>query len=249
MPHYSDPLLSAIWPAKYVIPVGIAPVTVDPEIIAQVKMIDFVGYAPNLFYGKRHRNQVPPEQAASAGKRNTTFRPNEPKFRSEKERDAMFRKFRSDSGAAGVDNQALSTLGMPDYYRKVEIKYSRFGVEDFDFAFYNQTRFGGLETHIANSYANALLQLMFFTEPLRAIMKHHMVGSCKKEFCLSCELGFLMRMLEDANGLNCHASNFLRAFATIPQGNLDFQSIKTMTVFAIRLRTIILYAKNASTQT
>lgn len=86
--------------------------------------------------------------------------------------------------------------------------------------FYNKTQFGGLETHIANSYCNALLQVLFFTPLLRTLAKAHIGQMCPRENCLTCELGFLFRMLEDSNGQNCQARNFLRAFSTIPQGLL-----------------------------
>ena len=51
---------------------------------------------------------------------------------------------------------------IPKVYRKVEIEYSKFGVEDFDFGFYNRTPFSGLETHILNSYTNPLVQVMHY---------------------------------------------------------------------------------------
>lgn len=79
-------------------------------------------------------------------------------------------------------------------------------------------RYGGLESHIKNSYLNTLLQMLFFIWPLRELAKTHIRHSCTREPCLSCELGFLFRMLECCEGVNCQASNFLRAFGLIPQG-------------------------------
>ncbi|TKY88917.1 hypothetical protein EX895_002158 [Sporisorium graminicola] len=101
---------------------------------------------------------------------------------------------------------------MPSYYRLKTIQYSRFGVEDFDFGFYNKTQYSGLETHIQNSYANSYLQALHYLPPFRETAKAHILQNCPRENCLLCEAGFLFRMLEDAKGANCQASNFLRAF-------------------------------------
>ncbi|CDR99940.1 hypothetical protein [Sporisorium scitamineum] len=101
---------------------------------------------------------------------------------------------------------------MPSYYRIKTIQYSKFGVEDFDFDFYNKTQYSGLETHIQNSYANSYLQALHYLPPFRETAKAHILQNCPRENCLLCEAGFLFRMLEDARGANCQASNFLRAF-------------------------------------
>lgn len=60
----------------------------------------------------------------------------------------------------------LSTKGfgqnwLPKVYRRVEIKQSQWKTkfEEFDFSYYNKTRFAGLENDIVNSYCNALLQV------------------------------------------------------------------------------------------
>ncbi|ELU44832.1 cell division control protein 45 [Rhizoctonia solani AG-1 IA] len=98
--------------------------------------------------------------------------------------------------------------------------YSKFGVEDFDF--------GGLETHIVNSYTNALLQALHYVHSVRRVAQSHITTPCQTEHCLLCEFGFLTRMLEDAKGVNCQASNFCKTIPKIQQagalGVVDYQA-------------------------
>lgn len=42
---------------------------------------------------------------------------------------------------------------------QVTIKYSKLGLEDFDFKHYNRTLFAGLEPHIPNAYCNCMIQV------------------------------------------------------------------------------------------
>lgn len=79
--------------------------------------------------------------------------------------------------------------------------------------FYNKTDYAGLETHIANSYINPLLQVMNFTTRTRNLALHHTATACIQPDCILCEIGFLMDMLEKANGQNCQATNFLKVFS------------------------------------
>ncbi|KAI7904509.1 ubiquitin carboxyl-terminal hydrolase-domain-containing protein [Cokeromyces recurvatus] len=224
MPYYTDQLLS-VWPSNSIYEVGAKPPAIDEEILKNMKTIDFVGYAPNP--GNIHRNQIP-------RKKKIIKKKNGPKFRSEQEREMLKSANKllgddaeqlqhSDRRSSSVGDISIANdpavLNMPRYYQRVEIQYSKFGIDDFDFGYYNSTRYGGLETHIRNSYCNSLLQVLYFIIPLRKIAKSHIKISCPKDNCLLCELGFLFRMLEDSKGQNCQATNFLRAFSTIPQAS------------------------------
>ena len=44
--------------------------------------------------------------------------------------------------------------------------------------YYNQTRYAGLENHMANKYANSLLQLMHYTPLLRNMALQHAASAC-----------------------------------------------------------------------
>lgn len=85
--------------------------------------------------------------------------------------------------------------------------------------FYNKTTFSGLETHIANSFTNSLLQLLKFIPLFRNLALTHAAGSCIFEHCLLCELGYLFDMLEKASGQNCQATNLLKTFSSFREAS------------------------------
>ncbi|KAJ8313873.1 hypothetical protein KUTeg_008434 [Tegillarca granosa] len=177
------------WPPELCQKVYRNPRPIDPDILKTMKIQHNVGYAPNP--GKERRNQIPYKLTDEKSQKKKSGVPESPIGR-------------------GDDPFIIA----PKKYRKVDLKYSKLGLEDFDFRHYNKTHFAGLETNIPNSYCNALLQTLYFIEPLRCALLSHL---CVKEFCLSCELGFLFHMLDSQKGQTCQASNFLRAFRTIPE--------------------------------
>ncbi|KAF8457687.1 putative PAB-dependent poly(A)-specific ribonuclease subunit [Terfezia claveryi] len=220
VPYYREPLLSA-WPSHLTFTVGKPPPKIDVDILQTMTPADFGGYAKNP--RRTRRNQVDTEPQ--------DLNPPAPRFLSEKGKEKD--KFGADAEqAVMVDEKGTRRLfDVPSHYKKVEIKYSRFGVDDFDFEYYNKTEFSGLETHIPNSYSNSLLQLYKFTPLLRNHALHHTAQACYNDICLLCQMGFLFDMLEKANGLNCQATNFLKTFSSHAQasalGLLEEESSRT----------------------
>eukprot|EP00124_Ichthyophonus_hoferi_P000743 Ihof_evm3s30 gene=Ihof_evmTU3s30 len=190
LPPYLDEHPLSFMPKAFTAPYSRPPQAISAEIQDNMKINDFVGYAPNP--GTRLRNQV-------------EFTP-------------MNRLRRQQKHATSEMDESDPRFpdAVPSLFHKKEIKYSRLGLEDFDFAKYNRTQFGSLEPHVPNAYCNAVLQALHFLGPFRDYILGHV---CEVEFCLSCELSFLFHMLDLANGENCQASNFIRAFSTMSQAS------------------------------
>ncbi|KAF9265751.1 hypothetical protein L218DRAFT_859665 [Marasmius fiardii PR-910] len=195
LPHYRSQLLSA-WTPQFSLPTMTypPPQKIPPQVLSTMKTNDNVAYAPLPKELRGKRNMVPSAPRKSNG------------------------RFRSGKARTGEEPETpLDHTGddIPKIYRLVEIEYSKFGVEDFDFGFYNKTDFSGLETHILNSYTNPLVQTMHYCLPIRRLAKSHITTYCPREHCLLCELGFVVRMLEDARGTNCQTSNFCRTVGAL----------------------------------
>jgi PAB-dependent poly(A)-specific ribonuclease subunit 2 len=131
MPYYREQLLSA-WPSHLIFEIGAPPAKVDPRLLASLKSTEWGGYGPNI--SNTRRNQV--QNTRTTEKTSTTIQA--PKFLSEKSKasanDASIERRISDVADA-ISATELSSLKaeVPVMYRNVEIKYSKFGVDDFDF--------------------------------------------------------------------------------------------------------------------
>ncbi|GAB1517761.1 poly(A)-specific ribonuclease [Rhizoctonia solani] len=213
LPYYKTPLLSS--QLSLAVPHGIQayppPAKIPQKVLDTMRTVDFVGYAqlPKDLVGRR--NVAPTTQVESGRFRSTRT------TRKASDVDAVTEHF---------GDTSISEIPKP--YRRVEIMYSKFGVEDFDFGYYNKTKYSGLETHIVNSYTNALLQALHYVHSVRRVAQSHITTPCQTEHCLLCEFGFLTRMLEDAKGVNCQASNFCKTIPKIQQagalGVVDYQA-------------------------
>lgn len=222
VPYYRETLLSAL-PNSSISDVGAPPPKFSSNDLAHLTKASFGFYGPNR--RRAHRNQI--EDTRSADKTSLAIRA--PKFLSEKARDSAKSSLAEavieaqvDHAAAALGTTELESLkpDVPALYQNVEIQFSKYGVDDFDFEFYNKTRYAGLENHIANSYANSLLQVLHFTPLVRNLALQHAATDCLSEKCLLCELGFLSDMLQKTEGSSCHASNLLKCLANHPPGKL-----------------------------
>lgn len=227
LPYYDQPLLSVFPFEKYVAPSSPMfnpfPPKFDPAIIKSVRMSDghHFGPLPRQLRGKRNlfkvtgRGYPPPPGKRAPAKQTGVGR--QPMFRSERAKQRNQSSTDEDEPEEEADDEFDMEGGFPSYWRKKAIAYSKFGVEDFDFGFYNRTNHSGLENDIPNCYLNSLLQCLFQLPLLRSLAEVHAMaggaGRCEEEGCLLCEVGFLFMMLRDAQGANCQATNVLRTFA------------------------------------
>ncbi|XP_021925783.1 PAB-dependent poly(A)-specific ribonuclease subunit PAN2 isoform X2 [Zootermopsis nevadensis] len=196
LPYYQPgSMLLSDWPEQYLKKVYRRTPPIDPEILRTMKMQGTIGYAPNPM-GHR-RNQVAYKLQKHGGGH------------------SQIKLFGNDS-RTGKSGEEANFIAIPKRYRKIDVKYSKMGMNDFDFDQYNKTRFPGLEATLPNSYCNAMLQVLYYMSPVRSVLLSHL---CHKEFCLACELGYLFHMLDISQGFPCQSSNFLRVFRTIPEAS------------------------------
>lgn len=137
MPYYNERLFSA-WPSHLTFNIGNPPAPVDPTIIPYLRPAEIGHGAPNPKKGRRYQIETT-RQAVSAEPALIA-----PKFLSEKARESPRSKA---DGSLGDVSSALASAKIGAEveedpllkYSNVEIKYSKFGVDDFDFRCVLQT--------------------------------------------------------------------------------------------------------------
>jgi PAB-dependent poly(A)-specific ribonuclease subunit 2 len=146
MPYYREQLLSA-WPTHLISDVGAPPQKIDPQFMSTLTPIDWGAYGRNTKMAKR--NQVSNTRAVDKSSGSLQA----PKFLSEKARESagssiMDRRISDVADALGVAELSSLKADVPVMYRNVEIKYSKFGVDDFDFGYVLNCPFYSRRTNI-----------------------------------------------------------------------------------------------------
>lgn len=131
MPYYREQLASA-WPSHMIFEVGAPPPKIDQQTLSTMKNLEWGVYGHNT--RNVRRNQV--ENTRTTEKAATSLQA--PKFLSEKARESandasMERRISDVADAIGATELSSLKAEVPVMYRNVEIKYSKFGVDDFDF--------------------------------------------------------------------------------------------------------------------
>lgn len=124
MPYYSSELLST-WPAHLVYDVGLPAPRIDEKTFKGMTRQDWYLYGRWNSNGRRRYQVDKVDRVEEA-----------PRFRSQVEKERVL--------AGAEDGEEMEKVvgrfeggegGVPNYYKQVEIKYSKFGVEDFDFGY------------------------------------------------------------------------------------------------------------------
>ena len=123
MPYYSTELLSS-WPTHMTFEVGHPAQRIDEKALKGMARQDWYLYGRWNQPGRR-RYQVDKSERVEEL----------PRFRSQVEKERALAGEDEESSEKVVGRFEGGEGGVPNYYKKVEIKYSKFGVDDFDFGY------------------------------------------------------------------------------------------------------------------
>lgn len=119
MPYYTTELLST-WPAHTVYEVGQPTQIIDDKVLKGMTRQDWYLFGRWNQSGKKRYQVDKPEKIEEL-----------PRFRSQVEKERALTGEEEIEKVVGRFEGGDG--GVPNYYKEVEIKYSKFGVEDFDF--------------------------------------------------------------------------------------------------------------------
>jgi PAB-dependent poly(A)-specific ribonuclease subunit 2 len=134
MPYYKETLLSA-WPSHMVYEVGAPPPKIDAAILNTMTRTDVGFFAKNPRTKRRNQAEISRQSDRASDSLSA------PKFLSEKARAAQSSNEIDTKTAETMENLTdlhlddITRKDVPAMYGNVEIKYSKFGVDDFDFAY------------------------------------------------------------------------------------------------------------------
>lgn len=237
MPYYKDFLVSN-YPSDMVFTKSLlkVPESVDPSL----------GYGAFVPYDRKTagpRNVAQPYQSL----RDTTGATGKvPKFISERDSDNNDNKTSEDSVFHTHTDKSV-----PNCYTRLQIQYSKFGVDDFDFDYYNQSQgaCSGLENHLDNSYTNALLQVYraapaLYNSVVGSLLAENLpndpqvLQTTPQGLSLLVELGYLFDMMQKAEGRNVKIANLSQLLNQSPSaveaGVLNTDEEKSLNADSLR---------------
>jgi len=129
MPYYTTELLSS-WPTHLTFEVGHPTQRIDEKTLKGMTRQDWYVYGRWNQPGRRRYQVDKPERVEEL-----------PRFRSQVEKERALAGGDPKETSGKVVGKFEGGEGcVPNYYKEVEIKYSKFGVEDFDFGYENSGR-------------------------------------------------------------------------------------------------------------
>ncbi|XP_065317257.1 PAN2-PAN3 deadenylation complex catalytic subunit PAN2-like isoform X2 [Gordionus sp. m RMFG-2023] len=235
--------LASDWPARFVRKYDRKSLSIDEELLKNMKVSQFVGYVPNP--PGRITNLVPYDKAILSLQEKEAENyayydplyqkifPSAPIYYDEfvgvnrlketSKPEVTSRLGNKDSNSLDSKNlhslaqDSKSLILVPQIYGKQKIRtaWKPPHSEKINFRNYNPTPFPTLQFSSHNTYINALIQILYFIVPFRSHILNHL---CTKEYCMSCELAFLFHMMNMAsNNEPSQPLNLVRAFKNLPE--------------------------------